>query len=133
MLFLSWHVLSRKNVLKVREDEAEARRIEAEKARRATIAEQEARIALMRSRTRAAEPKDLSVDRHSVAAQDEETSGRCSPPKHINFFEDVKTGVSDLLVLLKCIRRYKRERAYAFAFCRDFRRHIVILSTNYLG
>ena len=36
--FFSWHVLSRKNVLKVREDEAEARRIEAEKAKRAAIA-----------------------------------------------------------------------------------------------
>lgn len=60
--------------------------------------EQEARIELMRSRARAAEPEDLATDRHSVAAQDEGASSRYSPPKHINFFEDVKTGVSDSLV-----------------------------------
>ena len=37
-VIFSWHVLSRNNILKVRKDEAEARRIEEEKAKRAAIA-----------------------------------------------------------------------------------------------
>ena len=34
----SWHVLSRDNLKRVRDDEAEAKRIEDEKARRAALA-----------------------------------------------------------------------------------------------
>ena len=35
---LSWHVLSRKNIQRVREDEAAAKRAEEEKSRRAALA-----------------------------------------------------------------------------------------------
>lgn len=85
----SWHVLSRKNIEKVRSDEAEAKAREEELAQRAALAEQEARVRLMRKRAR---------EREGLPDLDEEEGGREAKGEvradgHINFFADLESGV----------------------------------------
>lgn len=48
----SWHVRNRKNIERVRRDEAKARRDEEESSRRRNVAESEARIDFLRKRSR---------------------------------------------------------------------------------
>nr|XP_002119267.1 leukocyte receptor cluster member 1 homolog [Ciona intestinalis] len=89
----SWHVRNKDNVAKVRKDEEEARQQEKEQARRAALAEQEARLDLLRNRSRG---------KTAIEAQKSgETSSRAlvqfvaEGNKPTNLFEDIeKNGVS---------------------------------------
>jgi N-methylhydantoinase B/oxoprolinase/acetone carboxylase alpha subunit len=88
----SWHVLSRDNLEKVRKDEAEAKRIEDDKARRAALAEQEAKINFMRKRARDDQVKGQYEDIIRDTSQVSETSSDHTTG-HFNFFADMKSGI----------------------------------------
>jgi hypothetical protein len=94
----SWHVLSRDNLEKVRKDEAEAKRIEDDKARRAALAEQEAKINFMRKRARDDQVKGQYEDIIRDTSQVSETSSDHTTG-HFNFFADMKSGVSNTHII----------------------------------
>ncbi|KAI8929814.1 hypothetical protein BC831DRAFT_442178 [Entophlyctis helioformis] len=62
----SWHVYSEKNRQRVRRDEEDAARAEAEKRDRADKADQEARIQLLRSRARGASADSQQAEQASL-------------------------------------------------------------------
>ncbi|XP_064641134.1 leukocyte receptor cluster member 1 homolog isoform X2 [Lineus longissimus] len=83
----SWHVRTKKNIERVRSDEAKAAEEEKEVERRKALAEQEARIDLLRRRK-------LGDGSHSKDEQDRGKSEiiQFEPAKHINFFEAEEEG-----------------------------------------
>lgn len=110
----SWHVRTRKNIERVRRDEAQAAEEEKEKQRRIALAEQEARTDLLRKRARlnnAEHQIEHSADKiprltetgEAGSSQGSVESGRdlCSASTstdiythsgHINFFKEIEAG-----------------------------------------
>eukprot|EP00731_Ephydatia_muelleri_P026087 Em0018g187a len=83
----SFHVLAKKNVDRVRKDEAAAKAHEEELQRRAQLAEQEAKLNLLRTRAREKDDGLLPVDQSPAESTSTKESG------HINFFSDLEHGV----------------------------------------
>lgn len=82
----SWHVRNKDNVERVRRDEENARKEEIERERRAALAEQEARTALLRGRATKKQIKDGKSQDTALVLPD-------NKPKHINFFADIEEGL----------------------------------------
>ncbi|XP_060554527.1 leukocyte receptor cluster member 1 homolog [Ruditapes philippinarum] len=106
----SWHVRTKKNIERVRRDEAKAAEEEKEKQRRIALAEQESRTDLLRKRARnrldeeELEHSALKVPRvedngEASSSKSVEESGATSKvidiytnTGHINFFKDIEAG-----------------------------------------
>lgn len=73
----SWHVRTKRNIERVRRDEAQARADQEETQRRVLLAEQEARTQLLRNKARS--ENSSTVTQHFVPGS--------SSPKHVNIFE----------------------------------------------
>ncbi|XKL64751.1 hypothetical protein PGB90_004837 [Kerria lacca] len=80
-----WHVRNRENIAKVRKDEAAALEEQKEKERRKRLAEQEAKIDLMRKTTE---------QKYNIANQLTFTESSSSQAKHINFFSHIEEGAA---------------------------------------
>ena len=82
----SWHVRNKDNIARVRRDEENARLHEEDLAKRAALAEQEARTKLLRDRVKDHSPSSLiaSPVSTSMVLYDE--------PKHINLFHKEEVG-----------------------------------------
>ncbi|XP_059479668.1 leukocyte receptor cluster member 1 homolog [Neocloeon triangulifer] len=86
----SWHVRTKKNIARVRKDEAKAAEEKKEEQRRILLAEQEARTEILRNRVRErydGRPGKTEGGK-APAAPATSTSG------HVNFFEDLESGPS---------------------------------------
>ncbi|CAI8010282.1 Leukocyte receptor cluster member 1 homolog [Geodia barretti] len=92
----SWHVLNKDNIAKVRRDEAQARAEEEEKASRAAIAEQEARLGAMRKRARekdGVEEEERGGGKERGRKEKREECSVTDASGHINFFTDLQKGI----------------------------------------
>jgi len=86
----SWHVRTRKNIARVRKDEREAAEKEKERLRRVALADQEAKIGLLRERGKLRKPKE---DPPTPSPTQQSTVTFSSSTKdHVNFFEDLEAG-----------------------------------------
>ncbi|VDP07991.1 unnamed protein product [Soboliphyme baturini] len=79
-----WHVRTKDNVARVKRDEAAAREEEKQKVQRATLAEQEARIKLLR------EKAQLNRKSQGIDVEVAEPEPEDEVSAHINFFADVE-------------------------------------------
>lgn len=86
----SWHVRTKKNIARVRADEAKAAEEEKEKQRRIDLAEREARIDILRKRAAAASSSSPAIE--STASDDDHNTNE---PSHVNFFKDLEEGKTD--------------------------------------
>ncbi|CAO1428119.1 unnamed protein product [Diamesa tonsa] len=89
----SWHVRTRKNIARVRKDEQEAAEKENERLRRVGLADQEAKINLLRNRLKAKRSEgdtDLTIDEEVNKDPPKEIS--VQPTEHVNFFNDLEAG-----------------------------------------
>ncbi|XP_031565325.1 leukocyte receptor cluster member 1 homolog [Actinia tenebrosa] len=91
----SWHVRNKDNIERVRKDEENARLEEEKKAKRAALADQEARTALLRDRAKGSKSKELTNDSKSSSSPglDLAPVSISDQQKHINFFEDIEEGL----------------------------------------
>lgn len=80
----SWHVRTKKNIARVRKDEREAAEKEQERLRRVQLADQEAKLTVLRNRAREERPNGV-VAEHVVAES-------LVPKQHVNFFNDLELG-----------------------------------------
>lgn len=83
----SWHVRTKKNIERVRRDEARAAEEEEEKQRRIALAEQEARTELLRKKAKCQRPIEVSDIGH---IDDGRVSPEADPSEHINFFSEIE-------------------------------------------
>ena len=74
----SWHVRTKKNIEKVRKDEAQAREEEKRKRQRAELAEREARTDFLRKRARIHSPTDHTDEATSSMSSMSSSSARSS-------------------------------------------------------
>ncbi|XP_065223392.1 leukocyte receptor cluster member 1 homolog [Planococcus citri] len=81
-----WHVRNRDNIARVRRDELAAQNEEKEKERRKRIAEQEAKLEILRTESK------RNVESQSPTIPREEKSKR---REHINFFEKIETAAAN--------------------------------------
>ncbi|CAO1428869.1 unnamed protein product [Diamesa serratosioi] len=90
----SWHVRTRKNIARVRKDEQEAAEKENERLRRVGLADQEAKINLLRNRLKSKRSEesdtDLIVDEEVIKDPPEDIP--VQPTEHVNFFNDLEAG-----------------------------------------
>ncbi|XP_065351758.1 leukocyte receptor cluster member 1 homolog [Cloeon dipterum] len=86
----SWHVRTKKNIARVRKDEAKAAEEKKEEQRRILLAEQEARTDVLRCRARE------RYDGRPETSEDtnEAASATSFKPAHVNFFEELESGPS---------------------------------------
>lgn len=82
----SWHVRNKDNVERVRRDEENARKDEKEREKRAALAEQEARTALLRGRAAKKLIEDDKTQETALVLADDKA-------KHINFFAEIEEGL----------------------------------------
>jgi len=108
-----WHVRTRDNIARVRRDEAKAAEEEKEKQRRALLAEQETRTAVLRKRARErqgiedsipeSKKKNVAIETHyelvfrngaciSVPVTEEKNTVQFSSSGHVNFFTNLEEG-----------------------------------------
>jgi hypothetical protein len=83
----SWHVRTKKNIARVRKDEREAAEKEQERLRRVQLAEQEAKITLLRSRAKEERPDGVVVENLEVP-----NNLLPTPSHHVNFFNELEAG-----------------------------------------
>ncbi|KAH3883077.1 leukocyte receptor cluster member 1 homolog [Dreissena polymorpha] len=96
----SWHVRTKKNIERVRRDEAQAAEEEKERQRKIALAEQEARTDLLRKRSRIRTEGEIEHDTDKVQKLDSEAESAVpsssvdiyTPQGHINFFKDIEAG-----------------------------------------
>ena len=92
-----WHVRTKENIARVRRDEAKAEEEEREKQRRVKLADQEARMTLLRKMA-----VDKLTDEQKTQLgkfqefQTPQTSEQSEPSQltHVNFFEELEAGES---------------------------------------
>ncbi|XP_064467441.1 leukocyte receptor cluster member 1 homolog [Ornithodoros turicata] len=94
----SWHVRTKRNIERVRRDEALAAEEEKEQQRRVQLAESEARINLLReqAKLRSGGQGHSAVDgakRESLSQEDEDERKQ---KEHVNFFDDVESAQRSL-------------------------------------
>ncbi|EDO46013.1 predicted protein [Nematostella vectensis] len=83
----SWHVRNKDNVERVRRDEENARLEEEKKAKRAALAEQEARTASLRAKSRSGAGNQKEDGSTALVKASSEK------PRHLNFFQDIEDGL----------------------------------------
>ena len=87
----SYHPYRRDNIERVRKDEEEAARQEAEKESRMALADTEARLTLLRERAGLGSGETKTVQDSSSASTSQALNGdRAGSGKHINLFEDLE-------------------------------------------
>jgi len=85
----SWHVRTKKNIAKVRKDEREAAEKEEERLRRVGLADQEAKINLLRDRAKLRRP---AVEEEISPPPANEATSSSVQSEHVNFFNDLEAG-----------------------------------------
>ncbi|KXJ27337.1 leukocyte receptor cluster member 1 homolog [Exaiptasia diaphana] len=83
----SWHVRNKDNIERVRKDEEKARLEEEKRAKRAALADQEARTSLLRAKARSSSKESIATTSSEIVPVSDE------PPRHINFFQDIEEGL----------------------------------------
>ncbi|KAL7016755.1 hypothetical protein ACKWTF_010120 [Chironomus riparius] len=82
----SWHVRTKKNIARVREDERKAAEQEKEIKRRAALAEQEAKINVLRERA------GLKKSNETETSSEQPVNTSFEANEHVNFFKDLEDG-----------------------------------------
>ncbi|KAG5673853.1 hypothetical protein PVAND_003864 [Polypedilum vanderplanki] len=85
----SWHVRTRKNITRVREDEKKAAKEQEDRIQRIKLAEQEAKINLLRQRAQVNRKEQSSS---TVTTTSNTQDLIISQQEHVNFFDDVEKG-----------------------------------------
>ena len=88
----NWHVRTKKNIERVRRDEAKAAEEAKEVDRRIRLAEQEARTELLRGRARTRMLESGQDDTAALKVDGEETGSLVDVKGHVNFFQQLESG-----------------------------------------
>ncbi|XP_063704671.1 leukocyte receptor cluster member 1 homolog [Culicoides brevitarsis] len=84
----SWHVRTKANIARVRKDEAKAAEEEKERQRRIDLAEQEARIEILRKKARS----NRESPQHHIDGQSSTSSVKLTDSQHVNLFQALEEG-----------------------------------------
>ncbi|XP_022196246.2 leukocyte receptor cluster member 1 homolog [Nilaparvata lugens] len=104
----NWHVRKKENIARVRRDEAQAAELEKERLRKIQVAEKEARVQLLKEKSRLLYPNQsikTGVKRKEKDIDEEQQTSQ----SHINFFKELEDGLVSFTGTNKDYEKEKKE------------------------